>query len=100
MSDMTKEEILHLGNLSRLALSPAEVDTFSTEIDAILADVGTVKDIVADEATAPMVGPRHNVLRTDRVTNEPGQYTETLLAAMPKREGQFMSVKKILNQDE
>lgn len=100
MSGMTQEEILHLGSLSRLALSPKEVETFRTEIDAILSYVGTVRDIVADDTSEPTPGPRYNVWRTDEVTNEPGHYTETLLAAMPRREGQFMVVKKILNQDE
>ncbi|PIR98875.1 hypothetical protein COT87_02480 [Candidatus Collierbacteria bacterium CG10_big_fil_rev_8_21_14_0_10_44_9] len=98
---MTKDEILHLGTLSRIALSPAEVDKFSTEIDTILEYVSTVKNIVAnDVGNEPMVGARYNVLRSDRVTNEPGEYTEKLLNAMPQRDGQYMLVKKILNQDE
>jgi len=101
MSTMTKDEILHLGTLSRIALLPAEVDKFSTEIDAILEYVSTVKNIVADDSsTEPIVGARYNVLRADEVTNEPGEYTEKLLRAMPKRDGQYMLVKKILNQDE
>jgi len=63
--------------------------------------VSTVKNIVADDSsTEPIVGARYNVLRADEVTNEPGEYTEKLLRAMPKRDGQYMLVKKILNQDE
>lgn len=101
MSTMTKDEILHLGTLSRIALSPDEVDKFSTEIDAILEYVSTVKNIVADDSNSePMVGARYNILRADEVTNEPGEYTEKLLSAMPQRDGQYMLVKKILNQDE
>ncbi|PIW96954.1 hypothetical protein COZ82_02195 [Candidatus Kaiserbacteria bacterium CG_4_8_14_3_um_filter_38_9] len=101
MFTMTKEEILHLGTLSRLALLPAEVEKFSTEIDAILAYVSKVKDIIADdEIKGSVLGARFNVLRPDVVTNQPGEYTEKLLASLPQREGQFMRVMKILNQDE
>jgi len=98
---MTKEEILHLGTLSRLALLPDEVEKFSTEIDAILAYVSTVKNIIADdEIKGSVMGACFNVLRDDVVTNQPGEYTEKLLSSLPHREGQFMKVMKILNQDE
>ena len=100
MSAMTKDEILHLGTLSRIALSPTEVETFSTEIDAILQYVSTISEIIEGEETEPTVGARYNVLRKDEVTNNPGEFTERLLEALPEREGQYMSVKKILNQDE
>lgn len=98
MPTMTKEEIIHLGSLSRIALTPAEIATFQTDIDSILAYVSTVKDLAADGELGSVVGARYNVLRPDTVTTEPGEHTETLLSAMPHREGSFMSVKKILNQ--
>lgn len=97
---MTKEEILHLGRLSRIALTPTEVDSFQTSIDAILSYVSEVRDIAASDTTDPAVGARYNVLRSDEVTHAGGSYTEVLLAAMPKREGRYLSVKKILNQPE
>lgn len=101
MPIMTKEEISHLGKLSRIALAPAEIDVLQTEIEAILAYVSTVTAIVSNESVSEKsVGARYNVLRPDVVTVVPGAYTEMLLSAMPNREGQFMSVKKILNQSE
>ncbi len=101
MPIMTKDEIAHLGKLSRIALAPAEIEVLQTEIEAILAYVSTVTAIASDETSAEKnVGARYNVLRSDEVTVAPGTYTETLLAALPHRDGQFMSVKKILNQSE
>ncbi len=97
---MTKDEITQLGSLARIALTPTEIDTFQSEIDSILAYVSTVKDMAADETLGSDVGVRFNVLRPDEVTTVAGEHTETLLQAMPHREGQFMSVKKILNQTE
>ena len=97
---MTKEEVEHLAKLARIELSPAEVETFTTEISAILEYVSTVKDIAGDAAdTAPTVGRHHNIFRKDEVTNEPASFTEALLAEMPQTEGRFMVVKKILNTD-
>lgn len=98
---MTKEEIAHLARLSRVALTPAELDNFHTQISSILEYVSTVNAIAADDVRGePEVGVVHNVFRTDEVTVAPESYTEALLAAMPAREGRFMKVKKILSQDE
>jgi aspartyl/glutamyl-tRNA(Asn/Gln) amidotransferase C subunit len=99
MPHMTKEDIMQLGELSRIALSPTEIERLQTEIDSIVAYVSTVRDIAEGEVLGAVVGARYNVLRPDMVTTTPGAHTETLLKAMPHRDGQFMSVKKILNQN-
>jgi aspartyl/glutamyl-tRNA(Asn/Gln) amidotransferase C subunit len=98
---MTKDEIRTLGSLSRIALSDAEVETFNQEIDSILEYVSVVTKIAeADTKAEPAVGVRYNVLREDAVTNTPGSYTKAMLAEMPKTNGQYLSVKKILKQAE
>jgi aspartyl-tRNA(Asn)/glutamyl-tRNA(Gln) amidotransferase subunit C len=98
---MTKEDILHLGRLSRIALSEAEVEALATSIDSILEYVSVVRTMAGDSvATEPQVGVRYNVLRPDVITNEPGEAAPALLDAMPKREGRFLVVKKILNPSE
>ncbi len=94
MPRMTKEDIIQLGLLSRISLTPTEIEILQAEIDSIVAYVSTVRDIAALDETGPSVGVRYNVLRTDEVTTTPGEHTETLLDAMPQREGQFMAVKK------
>jgi aspartyl-tRNA(Asn)/glutamyl-tRNA(Gln) amidotransferase subunit C len=97
---MTKDEVKHLAKLSRIELSEAEVETFTEEMSAILAYVGQVKDIVAaGEEKVPVVGLRHNIFRKDEVTNTPDEFTKDILAEMPKTEGRYMVVKKILNTD-
>lgn len=94
---MTKEEIVHLGTLSRLALSGEEVAAFQSDIDAILAYVSTVTSIVG-ETPEKSLGARYNVLRPDVVTNVPGSFTAALLAAAPHTSGQYVAVKKIIDQ--
>lgn len=96
---MTTDEIRTLGRLARISLTDNEVESFNQEIDAILNYVSVVKDIAADEGDITDLGVRFNVLRTDVVTNVPGQYTERILAEMPKKNGQFLAVKKILKQE-
>jgi aspartyl-tRNA(Asn)/glutamyl-tRNA(Gln) amidotransferase subunit C len=97
---MTKEEVIHLAKLSRLELSPTEIENFTKEISAILEYVSVVQDIAGDDNSAlPKVGAVHNVFRKDEVTNEADEYTKDLLAEMPQTSGRFMVVKKILNTD-
>lgn len=96
---MTKEEILHLGTLSRIKLSDQEAEKLHTEIEAILEYVSVVNDIVAEDDLTKVVGPVHNVFREDEVTNEPGEYTDALIKAFPDKQGQHLKVKKILNSD-
>ncbi len=97
---MNQEEIINLGKLARIELSETEIETLTKEMSAILEYVSVVKDIVGEEAViGSAVGPRHNVFRKDEVTNQPDEYTETILAEMPATERRFMVVKKILNTD-
>lgn len=96
---MTKDDIVHLGKLSRLKLSPEEIDHFTSEIDAILEYVSTLEGIVSEAAPEAKVGPRCNVWRNDEVTNEPGKYSETIIKAFPNASGRYLEVPKIISQD-
>ena len=97
---MTKEEILHLGTLSKIRLSDTEADKMNGEIEAILSYVSAVDDIVASGDLIKEVGPVHNVFREDKVTNEPGSYTKALADQFPDKKGAYLKVKKILNTDD
>lgn len=94
---MTREEIIHLAALARIELSEAEIEKFTKELSAILSYVGSVKTLAEGAGDVGVqLGARYNVLRQDAVTNEPDQYTGDLLAEMPKTDGRYMVVKKIL----
>jgi len=97
---MNRDDILHLGELSRIALSEEEVTSLEAELPAIVSYVGVINDIVADQVDeAPQVGARYNVLRDDVVTNEADQFTDAILREMPDTKGRHMKVKKILKTD-
>lgn len=99
MPIMNKNDVQHLANLARIELSEAEIESFTTEISAILEYVSAVQDMAGDDNTTPKVGARYNVFRPDVVTNEPEEFTADILAEMPQTSGRYMVVKKILNPD-
>lgn len=95
---MTREEIIHLAALARIELTEAEIEKFTKELSAILSYVGSVKTLAEGAGEVGVqLGARYNVLRKDVVTNESDQYTKDLLAEMPKTDGRYMVVKKILD---
>jgi aspartyl-tRNA(Asn)/glutamyl-tRNA(Gln) amidotransferase subunit C len=96
---MKQQDVKNLAALARIELSPEEVESYTNEMSSILEYVGAVQDMAGEADSEPKVGARYNVFRKDEVTNAPGQYTEDLLAEMPKTDGPFMVVKKILNPD-
>ncbi len=97
---MNKEEVRQLAVLARIELTDSEIASFACEMSSVLDYVSQIKDIVgsADESVKS-VGERYNIFRADEITNQPDEYTDSLLAGMPRTEGRFMVVKKILNTD-
>lgn len=99
MSDMiTREDIEKLAAMSRIEVSEEEVKTLHADIDSILEYISTIQEVVTEEPT-PTAGTLRNVLRDDVDPHASGIYTERLLEAAPKREGNYFKVKKILQQD-
>lgn len=90
-----KETIEKLASLSRVAMTSAEVDKMTTDIESILGYVSEIQKVSGDEPV-PTVGALRNVMRDDVVTNQRGQYKEALVAAMPRSENGYLKVKKIL----
>ena len=96
---ITKKDILHLAELSRITVSEDEVGTLQSEVNDIITYVGAIQSLTATGETK-QVGARYNVLRSDEVTNEPGEYTDDLLKAAPAvDEKGYVQVKQILSQD-
>lgn len=99
---ISKEEIQHLSELARLKLSDDEVLGLQKDISNILGYVGQVSATSAtDEAPTP--GATRNVMRTDtpRGDDDPlFNKRESLLKALPKREGDYAVVRKIIQKDE
>lgn len=96
---MTKEEILHLGKLSRIKISDSEAEKLNQEIEPILGYVSALNEIVADSDLTKRVGPIHNVFREDKVATETNATADELIKAFPEKKGRYLKVKKILNNE-
>lgn len=96
---MTKEEILQLGNLSRVKMNDDEAVKFQTEIESILEYVGAVNRLVSDQELKKVPGVVKNVLREDEVIQTSPDDVAALVAAFPEKTGEYLKVKKILNPD-
>lgn len=91
------EDIKKLASLSRIELTEEEETSFVSEIDSILGYVGQIGNLEAPASTG--ASPLRNVFRADERPHETGEFTERILAEAPSREGQYVKVKKILQND-
>ena len=92
---ISKEEVKKLAILSRLEIGEGELESVSKKISSMLEYVGAIDSAIAGEEKidSPEI---YNNLREDDNSNETGLETETLLASAPKREGDFVKVKKVM----
>ncbi len=96
---MEKDDIMRLANLARIELTDSEAEAFTGEISGILGYVSAVKEITGDAPEEKVIGAVYNVMRSDTESHESGVFSDDLLALAPSRTGQYVKVKKILEQD-
>jgi aspartyl-tRNA(Asn)/glutamyl-tRNA(Gln) amidotransferase subunit C len=87
---LTREEVLHVAQLARLNLNPDEIETFTRQLNDILAYVAKLQE-VDTEGVPPLahVIPLFNAFREDEV--RPGLQRDDSLANAPERgEGAFV----------
>lgn len=94
---ISAEDVRKLAALSRLNLTNEEVETLRGEMDSIVAYIDTLQKVSLPEkpASSPYL-EIENVMRPDANPHESGIFTEVLLAQAPRREGNYLKVKKIL----
>jgi aspartyl-tRNA(Asn)/glutamyl-tRNA(Gln) amidotransferase subunit C len=95
---ITRDEVAHLARLSRLALTDAELDHYSGQLDQIISAVARVQEVAADQIP-PMTHavPVVNVFRDDVVL--PPLTPEQALACAPATEQGRFKVPRILTED-
>ena len=98
MPSISRDEVAHLADLARLAVTEEELSTFAGQLDQILDSVATVGEVAAAEVppTSHAV-PLTNVFRAD----EPhaGLTQERALAGAPAAEQGRFRVPRILGED-
>lgn len=94
----TPEDVKRLATLARVDVDEADLDRFADEFDSILAYVGKLDELTLPEGGRNLSVVR-NVLRADAGPYESGTWTERIVEQFPAKEGNSLSVKKIISHD-
>ena len=92
---LTIEEIRHIAALARVAMTDSEIDSMRSQISDILEHFDVLKKIDTEgvEPTGHSIA-LHSVVRDDQA--EPSCDIEDMLANTPKRDGDFVRVRAVL----
>jgi aspartyl-tRNA(Asn)/glutamyl-tRNA(Gln) amidotransferase subunit C len=92
---LTREEVLHVADLARLSLAPAEIELFTRQLNDILAYVEKLQELDT-EGVPPLahVIPVFNVFREDAVKD--GLDRDTAMDNAPAREEGAFVVPRII----
>lgn len=94
---LTKEEVLHIATLCRIALSLEEVGQLREELSHILEQFQVLKELNTDDVVPTMHSANlQTVMRDDEVA--PCLKKELILANAPQLEGDFFMVKVVLEE--
>jgi aspartyl-tRNA(Asn)/glutamyl-tRNA(Gln) amidotransferase subunit C len=94
---LTPDEVAHVAQLARLALSPEELELYAQQLSSVLEHVATVRRLeIADVPPTSHALPVADVLRADEL--EPSLDPEVVLAAAPAVEGGRFRVPRILGE--
>jgi aspartyl-tRNA(Asn)/glutamyl-tRNA(Gln) amidotransferase subunit C len=99
MSEITNEQVSHLANLARIALTPEEIDKLTGELGVIIDSIAKVSEV----ATADVPATSHpirlvNVFRPD--VPGPTLTAAQALAGAPEHDGSRFKVSAILGEEQ
>jgi aspartyl-tRNA(Asn)/glutamyl-tRNA(Gln) amidotransferase subunit C len=94
---ISRDDVLRVARLARLALTDAEVETMREQLSAILSHIDALKavDTTGVEPTSHAV-PQFNVMRDDEP--RPCFPVDEMLANAPDRFGDFFRVPRIIEE--
>lgn len=92
---LSPKDIDNLAELARLDIPADEKEILRKEVDSILGYVSEIQKISGGDVTKG-VGEVRNVFREDKDPHLPGEFTRELLDEAPRRQGDYVKVKKIL----
>ena len=100
MSEISAEQVAHLANLARIALTEEEIGHLTTELGQIMHAVEKVSEVATPDVppTSHPI-PLANVMRDD-VVGETVLTTEQALAGAPEHDGSRFVVSAILGEEQ
>ncbi|MET3575582.1 Asp-tRNA(Asn)/Glu-tRNA(Gln) amidotransferase subunit GatC [Bhargavaea ullalensis] len=96
MADITKDQVKHVANLARLAITEEEADYYAEKLGAIIEFAEQLNE-VDTEGVAPTTHPVPliNVLREDKPV--PGLDRDLMMKNVPEHEDGMVKVPSILD---
>ena len=100
MSEISAEQVAHLANLARIALTDEEIQHLTTELGQIMQAVEKVSEVATPDVppTSHPI-PLRNVMRED-VVGETVLTTEQALAGAPEHDDARFVVSAILGEEQ
>ena len=97
--EITVQTVEHLADLARIAPTPAEITTLSSELDSILHNIAKVSEVASDDvpATSHPI-PINNVTRPDEIADV--LTLEEALANAPEAAEGMFRVSSILGEEQ
>lgn len=93
------EDVRKLAALARLSIPEDALPARAAEFDRIVAYISQLEGLAIDTGAAPEAPPLRNVFRDDGEPTPAGTWTEKLTESFPQRDGDHLSVKKIISYD-
>ncbi len=92
---LSREEVLHIARLARVALTDAEIAKMSEQLSDILGNFEILQSVATDDIppTAQSIALQ-NVLRDDTVT--PSLSQDEVLSNAPRQENGFFRIRAVL----
>jgi aspartyl-tRNA(Asn)/glutamyl-tRNA(Gln) amidotransferase subunit C len=92
------DDVKKLAALARLSIPEEDLPRFAGEFDSFLAYIGQIESLDVDnrEKRIPQV---RNVFREDGEPRPESTYTKKLVDQFPERDGNYLKVKQILQND-
>ena len=88
-----------LAALARIEVSEEELPGFVRDFEAIIEYVGQLEKLEISADSSPDDAQLRNVMREDGEPHVAGEYTETLAAQFPAREGDALVVKQVITHE-
>ena len=97
MSEISAEQVAHLANLARIALTEEEIEHLTAELGQIMQAVEKVSEVATPDVppTSHPI-PMHNVFRDDALTASMPR--DAALANAPKRDSECYGVPAVLGE--
>jgi len=99
MTRTTRKDVEKLAALARLSLPEESIDERAAEFDRIVSYISQLEELSLDTTYVSATPPLRNVFREDGEPTPPGTWSERLVGRFPSREGDTLSVKRIISHD-